>query len=126
MRKVLLLLTACTALLALQPGTRAPGFALPDSKMQIFDLYDYRGKVVVLELMFTQCPHCSVFAEILHKVQDQYAGKVQILAVTNSRQDNQNTVAEYVAAHKVGYPVLFDAGQMAYSYVRKNPFDLPQ
>ena len=113
-------------LLAVEPGTRAPGFALPDSKMQVVDLYDYRGKVVLLELMATTCPHCNAFATILEKVQSQYAGRVQILAVANSRQDNQETVAQYVTAHNINYPVLFDAGQMAYSYVRKTPFDLPQ
>src|ERR1051325_5346325 len=114
MRKVLLILVGCATLFAVESGTRAPGFALPDSKMQVVDLYDYRGKVVLLELMATNCPHCNAFATILEKVQSQYAGKVQILAVANSRQDNQDTVSQYVAAHKITYPVLFDAGQMAY------------
>jgi peroxiredoxin len=109
-----------------ESGTRAPGFALPDAKLQVYDLYDYRGKMVLLELMSTTCQHCNAFANVLEKVQSQFAGRVQILAVANSRQDNQDSVAQYVAAHKINYPVLFDAGQMAFSYVRKSPFDLPQ
>ena len=117
---------AVITLWAVEPGQRAPGFALPDSKLQVFDLYDYRGKVVVLELMKTECPHCASFASVLYKVQQQYGGKVQILAVVNSAIDNADKVARYVAEHKVSYPVLFDAGQMAYSYVRKPSFENPQ
>jgi len=105
---------------------RAPGFALPDSKMQVHDLYDYRGKIVVLELLQTTCPHCAAFAEVLDKVEQKYGSRVQILAVANSGQDNQDTVAKYIAGHKIKYPVLFDSGQMAYSYVLNPRFDLPQ
>jgi peroxiredoxin len=58
-------------------------------------------------------------------VQQKYGDQVAILAVVNSRGDDQNTVAQYIAGHGVTYPVLFDAGQMAYSYVRSMSFDTP-
>jgi peroxiredoxin len=117
---------AAFTLQAVEPGQRAPGFALPDAQLQVYDLYDYHGKIVLIELMQTTCPHCAAFASVLHKVQEQYAGKVQILAVANSSQDNAGTVAQYIAGHQITYPVLFDAGQMAYSYARVPHFDLPQ
>jgi peroxiredoxin len=104
---------------------RAPGFALPDSKMQIYDLADYRGKLVILEFMQTDCPHCAAFAPILNEVQQKYGNRVAILAVANSTHDNANTVTAYIAGHQVRYPVLFDAGQMAYSYFRSMAFDNP-
>jgi peroxiredoxin len=106
-------------------GRRAPGFALPDSKMQVFDLADYRGKIVLLELLQTTCPHCAAFADVLERVQQKYGDKVAILAVVNSRGDDQNTVAQYISGHRIAYPVLFDSGQMAYSYVRSMSFDTP-
>lgn len=106
-------------------GRRAPGFALPDAKMQVYDLADYRGKIVVLELMQTTCGHCAAFADVLERVQQKYGDKVAILAVVNSRGDDQNAVAKYIAGHRITYPVLFDAGQMAYSYVRSMSFDTP-
>jgi peroxiredoxin len=116
---------AGATLLAAQGGPRrAPGFALPDPKMQVHDLYDYRGKVVVLEFMQTTCPHCARFAEVLNDVTQKYGDRVQVLAVVNP-PDNMNTVAQYIAGHKIGYPVMFDSGQAAYSYVRKPSFDLP-
>ena len=106
-------------------GRRAPGFALPDSKMQVFDLADYRGKIVLLEFMQTTCAHCAAFANVLERVQQKYGDKVAILAVVNSQADNQDTVAQYISGHRIGYPVLFDAGQMAYSYLRSGRFDTP-
>jgi peroxiredoxin len=106
-------------------GRRAPGFALPDSKMQFFDLADYRGKIVLLDFMQTTCAHCAAFADVLERVQQKYGDKVAILAVVNSAADNQSTVAQYISGHHVTYPVLFDAGQMEYSYVLKTRFDTP-
>jgi peroxiredoxin len=104
---------------------RAPGFALPDAKMDIHDLADYRGKLVILEFIQTSCPHCAAFAPILNEVQQKYGDRVAILAVVNSSHDNQSTVAEYISGHNARYPVLFDAGQMAFSYFRSTSFDNP-
>jgi len=125
MRKLLIPVICALALTAADAPRRAPGFALFDSKMQVFDLYDYRGKVVVLEFMETTCPHCAAFADVLREVAQKYPGKVQILSVVEAQKDNANTVAQYVAGHKVTYPILFDAGQMAYSYVRSGDLLFP-
>jgi peroxiredoxin len=127
MRTALAVLLCASALVAADENSnrRAPGWALPDSKLQVYDLADYRGKIVVLEFMKTDCPYCAAFADILQQVQQKYAGQVQIIAVANSSHDNQNTVAQYIAGHKVSYPVLFDASQMQYSYMRTMLFDNP-
>jgi len=120
------LLFCAAALFAADLPRRAPGFALADSKMKVYDLYDYRGKIVVLEFMQTVCPHCATFASVLDKVGQKFGDKVQILSVVNMQQDNDRSVAEYVAGHNITYPVLFDAGQMAYSYVLKPELNYPQ
>ena len=127
MRTNLAVLLCTAALLAAgeNSGRRAPGFALPDSKMQVFDLADYRGKIVLLDFMQTSCGHCGAFADVLERVQQKYGDQVAILAVVNSGGDNQNTVAQYISGHRITYPVLFDAGQMAYSYLLKMRFDTP-
>jgi peroxiredoxin len=40
----------------------------------------YRGKTIVLALMYTTCPHCQKTAQVLAQVQKEYAAKgVQIL-----------------------------------------------
>ena len=59
---------------------RAPGFALPDPEYQHFyDLQDYRGKVVLIDIMSTTCPHCLLLSTTLEKVKEKYGDKVQIL-----------------------------------------------
>jgi len=35
-------------------------------------------------------------------------------------------VGQFIAGHKITYPILFDMGQVAYSYILKPSFDLPQ
>jgi peroxiredoxin len=125
MRIFLAFLLCTVAALAADPPRRAPGFAIPDPKMQVHDLYDYRGKVVILEFMQTTCPHCAGFTAVLQKVQQKYGDKVQILSVVVP-PDNMKTVAQFIEGHKITYPVLFDMGQVAYSYVRQGHVTFPQ
>jgi peroxiredoxin len=127
MKRILtILFCAGMALTAQQALRRAPGFALPDGITgQIRDLYDYRGKVVVLEFMMTTCPHCANFAEILEEVRQKYAGGAEVISIVNVPTDNPNTVKQFVTGHKVRYPILLDMGQMEYSYVMKQNVDLP-
>ena len=125
MRTVISTLLCAVALLAADTVRRAPGFSLPDLKAVQHDLADSRGKVVVLEFMQTTCPHCAVFAAALDKVQQKYGSKVEILAIANP-PDGPGTVAEYISGHKITYPILFDCGQVAYSYLQVMRFDLPQ
>ena len=127
MRTILAILLCTGALLTAgeNSGRRAPGFALPDSKMQVVDLADYRGKIVLLDFMQTNCAHCGTFSDVLERVQQKYGDQVAILAVVNSGGDTQDTVAQYISGHRITYPVLFDAGQMAFSYLRSMRFDTP-
>jgi len=101
-------------------GRRAPGFALPDLHLKTHDLADYRGKVVLLDLMKTDCPGCQKLSQTLEKIKAAYGDKVAVLSVVNP-PDNQTSVRAYVSMHKVTGPVLFDCGQMAASYVMATP-----
>ena len=125
MRSSLAFFLLAAGVFAADGPRRAPGFALPDSKMQIHDLYDYRGKPVVLEFMNTGCPHCAAFANILEKVQAKFGDRVAVISVANP-PDTLSTVGAFMQGHKITYPVLFDSGQAAFSYVRSMKFDLPQ
>ena len=99
-----------------QTVRRAPGFSLPDLSMTEHDLADYRGKIVVLDIMRTECPHCIPFAKVLEGVKASYGGKVVVLAIVMP-PDDHNKVAAVVDRSKITYPMLFDCGQVAYSYI---------
>jgi peroxiredoxin len=112
------------SLFAADFSRRAPGFSLPDVKTEQHDLADYRGKVVILEFMQTTCPHCAAFTEVLAQVQQRYGERVAILSVVNP-PDDQPKVRPFIAAYKITWPVVFDCGQVAYSYLRSPSFDIP-
>ncbi len=101
-------------------GRRAPGFSLPDLHGQQHDLQEYRGKVVLLDIIQTTCPHCQKLAGVLEKVVAKYGNKVAVLTFAIPR-DTAATVASFVADHKVSTPVLFDCGQAAASYRKVTP-----
>ena len=101
-------------------GRRAPGFSLPDLHGQQHDLQDYRGKIVIVDIIQTTCPHCQRLADVLEKVVAKYGGKVAVLTFAIPR-DTTATVARFVAEHNVTTPVLFDSGQASASYLKVTP-----
>src|SRR5260370_32976695 len=87
---------------------RAPGFALPDPEYKhYYDLQDYRGKVVLIDIMNTGCPHCLLLSTTLEQVKARYGDKIMVLQVVWP-PDNQSTIARYKAANKEAAQVLCD------------------
>lgn len=119
MRFFFVLLLGAMSLLAAgeQSGRRAPGFSLPDSSGKQYDLAEYRGKLVVVDFMQVACPHCKVFSAILESAKAKYGDKIVVVSIVNPPSDQKN-VAQYIAENKVKLPILFDCGQVAYSYLR--------
>src|SRR3984893_4541265 len=100
---------------------RAPGFALPDPEYKrYYDLQDYRGKIVVIDIMSTRCPHCQLLTTTLEQVKARYGDKVAILEVVLP-PDNQDSISKYVAVNHVTIPVICDMGQMTASYFKATP-----
>ena len=124
MRRLLTILL-CAAALVAAADRRAPGFSLVDSKGSEHDLGDYRGKPVLLAFIQTTCPHCATFAENLQKIRDKFGDKVNILAVVTP-PDDPGKVNAFIAGHKITFPILFDSGQMSYSYVLSQKLSFPR
>jgi peroxiredoxin len=100
---------------------RAPGFALPDPSYEhYYDLQDYAGKVVLIDIMSTRCPHCLLTSTTLEQVKARYGEKVVILEVVLP-PDNQQTIAKFIQTNNVTVPVLCDMGQMTASYFQATP-----
>jgi len=115
-------LTACGLLASgALSNRRAPGFALPDPEYtRFYDLQDYRGKVLLIEIMSTQCPHCQLLSTTLEKVKEKYGDKIGILSVVLP-PDNQDSVAKYRSVNKITVPIVCDQGQMTISYMNAKP-----
>lgn len=125
MRKLLTALLCAAACVATAADRRAPGFSLVDSKGVEHDLADYRGKPVLLAFIQTTCPHCATFAEKLEQAQEKYGSRIGILAIVTP-PDDPGKVGAFIAGHKIGFPILFDSGQMSYSYVLTQNMSFPK
>jgi thiol-disulfide isomerase/thioredoxin len=124
--RLLIALLSLTSLFGQTPASRrAPSFTLPDHKGQFLDIVDYRGKIVILEFMRTNCPHCKAFTGVLEKVKAKYPGKVEVISIVNPPETAQS-IQGYITETKSTSPILFDMGQVAYSYVRSGRIELPR
>ncbi len=117
-----LTIALCAGIAAGQGPRRAPGFALPAADNRLFDLADYRGKVVLIDFMKTDCAHCGPFAQQLERVKNQYGDKIAVLSIVPA-PDSPVTVSKFTAVNKVTFPILFDCGQVTFSYIRPNPLN---
>ena len=98
-------------------GRRAPGFSLPEAPGVQRDPQDYRGKILIVDFMQVSCEHCVTFSAILEQARARYGDKIAILSIVNPPSDAKG-VADYIAQHKIKSPILFDCGQVAYSYLK--------
>ena len=98
-------------------GRRAPGFSLPDSAGKQHDPLDYRGKVLIVDFMQVTCEHCVKFSAILEQARIRYGDKIAVLSIVNPPSE-QKGVADYIAKGKIKSPILFDCGQVSYSYLK--------
>ncbi|MFN0106196.1 MAG: TlpA family protein disulfide reductase [Bryobacteraceae bacterium] len=124
MRKFLLLLAAGSLSFLFAAGElsgrRAPGFALPDLNLNYHDIQDHRGKVVIVDIMRTSCPHCLTVSKNLEKIKAKFGSRIAILSIVNP-PDNQAAVSKFLQENKLTTPVLFDCGQVSAVYLKVTP-----
>ena len=105
--KAILTLTLATSAFAAGPVPRPAKeftFVEPSGKQTL--LSSYKGKVVVIQFLYTTCPHCQNTSKELTTMMSQVPG-VQILGCAFEDEDNAATVSAYVRQYHVGFPVAF-------------------
>lgn len=119
MRKAISLLLLALVLLAAPLPRKAAEFVIhmPDGKELL--LSSYRGKTVVLAMMFTDCPHCQKNAQVLSGVQKEYASKgVQVLGATFDR-DASRQVAQFDAIFAKGFPCGYTTNDKVMQFLQQ-------
>jgi len=114
---LILLSAACAFGAGELSNRRAPGFSLPETGNKFHDPQDYRGKLLIVDFMQVSCPHCATFSAILEQAKVKYGDKIAVLSIVNPPSD-QKGVTDYIAKNKIRNPILFDCGQVAFSYLK--------
>jgi len=101
-------------------------FTLAGGKQDL--LSNYKGKVVILEFLFTTCPHCQKSAMILSKLQREYAMRgLQVLGVAiNPDPDLAGFAKQYASAFPVGAGTRDSALNFLQQSVMATNFYVPQ
>jgi thiol-disulfide isomerase/thioredoxin len=65
-----------------------------------------KGKVVLVQFLYTTCPHCQAMSQMLTKLQQEYGPRgLQILGAAFNPEADPNTVKAYIQQFNVGFPV---------------------
>ncbi len=99
--------------------------SLPNGQQEL--LTKHKGKVVVLEFMFTTCPHCQNTARILSKLQNELGPKgFRPLGVAINPDPD---VPGFIKKYNVNFVVGTGTRDAAYAYLQKSvmsSFTVPQ
>lgn len=101
----------------------SPEFAvqMPGGKQLL--LSNYRGKVVVVQFLFTTCPHCQATSQMFSKIYNDYSSKgVQFIGVAFNEMAGM-LVPDYVKDYHVTFPVGFSERAPVLSYLGFSPME---
>lgn len=108
----------------------APDFTITDSNGNIHHLYDdyiNKGKVVVLEIFFVNCPPCATHApfwqSLYNDLSAQYPGQVEFIMLSDKSADNNTAVAQYKNSKGLTMPA---AGSNGGSLTAVQPYESGQ
>lgn len=89
-------------------GVRRPEFTLPDLDGRQRSITEWDGKVIALNFWATWCPPCLKEVPEFVSLQDKYQAQgLQFIGIALQKPEE---VREFVAEHKVNYPML--AGEL--------------
>ncbi|MBV8116852.1 MAG: TlpA family protein disulfide reductase, partial [Candidatus Eremiobacteraeota bacterium] len=98
-------LTAGTGLAGVRYHAPPPNFAIP-SAHGTHDLYDLRGRVVIIDFWATWCDACTAEMKYFAKAQQSFGDRLTVLTVT---PDSPDVAATYLRFSKLAFPVVDDA-----------------
>ncbi len=111
------LLLLAGAAMAIEKGTPAPDFELPNIEGKKIHLSDYKGQVILLKLATTWCPTCKQQAGEIVEASQRFEGK-DVAVIEVFLQDSEEMVKEALEGQDYGVPfqALMDDGQARKAY----------
>ena len=108
----------------------SPGLTVADSAGKPLELASFRGKVVAVEFLLTNCPHCWRLAQTLTKLQQELGPRgFQALGVAFDANVSGALVADFVKHSRVAFPVGSTSADKVDGYLGRQEgerFQVPQ
>ena len=96
---------------------KAPTFSLQTIDGEAFSLDQFRGKVVVLDLMATWCNPCAIQMDELNQLRAKYSeNQVVILSIDVDTQETTQQLREFKEEHVANWRFAFDTDGVGNKY----------
>ena len=100
---------------------KAEEFAFQTNEGKQILLSSYRGKVCIVEFLFTTCSHCQHEAQLLSKIQKEYGPRgLQVLGCAYNEMAVM-LVPDFIKQNNVTFPVGFASRESVLSWMTFNP-----
>lgn len=115
---VFILIFVILAALFFTPGEvkKAPNFALTDIDGNTFNLTDYEGKVVLLDMMSISCKGCKDVEKNLKEIYPVYKDDVVFISVDIVGEDTDKMLQDYRQSHDINWTIARDTDDMILKY----------
>ncbi|MSV35474.1 MAG: TlpA family protein disulfide reductase [Bryobacterales bacterium] len=125
------LLASAAALLALTVTAiagppvprKSPEFVITDPSGKPIPISSFKGKILVMPLMFTTCPHCQREAQFLTKLQKEFANRGVVMQGTVFNNANGAMASQFVKEFNIGFPVGFNTRDQVVGYLGLSVMD---
>jgi peroxiredoxin len=119
--RLLLLSTVCVSIaytaLGMDLGKPSPPLSIQQLSGSPLQLNQYKGKVVALAFIDTQCPHCQNLTRVLNGITKQYTAKgVQFVACAFN-DAAQQLLPQFIQQFQPNFPVGFCSREAVLNYL---------
>jgi peroxiredoxin len=105
-------------------GKPAPELVISLNSGEQVLLSKFKGKVVVLEVLLTTCPHCQKCSATMQKLYAEMGGAFQPLGSAinpNNMGEARMMIPQYISSLGLKFPVGWTPREMAYNWLDADP-----
>jgi len=102
---------------------KSPEFTVNDPSGKQILISSFRGKILVMPFMFTTCPHCQREAQMLTKLQKEFASRGVVMLGTVFNDASGPLATQFVKEFNIGFPVGYASRDSVIGYLGLSVMD---